>query len=157
MPSLLEEDHRESPPREDSIQEVASILLDDTTIDQLNADTYPGRRLSQAAAAGVYNYGRRVEKEDNKALPPIPNFMFNGDDAWAQRPASVVTAAGNLNKFNFNSDTEPSIGHPSTQTHHTRRDSAPKIPRKSSLRKAGRLYKQSKGGSRTIDRKEVAR
>ncbi len=139
MPNLAESNRPEANrDAEDSIEEMASMLLDDTTMNQLNTNTEPGRRLSQMAAAEAYNAGR-IELGDSKALPQLPKLVFNGDDAWAMKTAPVVTAAGSSNQMTFNGDMEPSIGQISTQTgNHSRKGSAPTIPRKSSKRKSAR-------------------
>lgn len=128
--------NKESPSNhhDDSIEEMASMLLDDTTLDQLRPEA--GRRLCQIAAAKALPELERDEKQDSKARPRILTMTFNGDDAWAMRTAPVVTAAGRLNLMDFSDDNQSttSFGHPINRSG----SSAPAIPRKSSKRKSGR-------------------
>lgn len=138
MPSFVN-NSQQYQPRDDSIEELASMLLDDTTMDQLNTNTEPGRHLSQAAAAEVFNNAGRVGSGDGKTLPQLPKLLFNGDDAWALKTAPVVTAAGGSNQMSFNVDVDPLSMHP---VNHTRKGSAPAIPRKSSKRRSGRPKSQ---------------
>jgi hypothetical protein len=65
----------EPSPQDDSIDELASMLLDDTTLDQMKAD--PGKRLSRVSTVNS------PSDEESKALPQLPGLIFNGDDAWA--------------------------------------------------------------------------
>ncbi|KAH8685959.1 hypothetical protein BGZ60DRAFT_523225 [Tricladium varicosporioides] len=126
---------------DDSIEEMASILLDDTTIDQLRAD--PGRRLSQIPVPNeLTNASPRMSTYNDKALPQLPNLVFNGDDAWALKSTSVVTAIGNSNEMQFTSARDELQSYPPSiakrQSNHIRKTSAPPIPRKSSKRRSVR-------------------
>lgn len=138
MPSFVNSSHQYQP-RDDSIEEMASMLLDDTTMDQLNTNTEPGRRLSQAAAAEIFNNSGHMGSGNDKSLPQLPKLLFNGDDAWAMKTAPVVTAAGNLNQMSFNGDLDPLSMHP---VNHARKGSVPAVPRKSSKRRSGRPKSQ---------------
>jgi hypothetical protein len=66
-----------SPSQDDSIDDLASMLLDDTTLDQMKAD--PGKRLSRISIVNS------PPDQESKALPQLPGLLFNGDDAWALR------------------------------------------------------------------------
>jgi len=67
----------EPSPQDDSIDELASMLLDDTTLDQMKVD--PGKRLSRISIINS------LPAHESKALPQLPGLLFNGDDAWALR------------------------------------------------------------------------
>ncbi|KAF4636248.1 hypothetical protein G7Y89_g1858 [Cudoniella acicularis] len=126
---------------DDSIDEMVSYLLDDTTVEQLRED--PGKRLSQISVPNeLSSISPHIASPDDKGLPQLPNLIFNGDDAWAMRSTPVVIAIGSFNEIQFNSSFDelnsipPSIAkHPSN---HLRKSSAPPIPRKSSKRKSAR-------------------
>jgi hypothetical protein len=120
--------------REDSIEEMASMLLDDTTIHQANTDAQSGGRLSQAAAIEMFDESGGPEK--GKDLPQLPKLLFNGDDAWAMRGAPVVTAAGSSNQIRFSGDSDP-LGISFQSTNHIGNGFSPVIPRKSSKRRSG--------------------
>ncbi|KAM3072331.1 hypothetical protein ACMFMG_009140 [Clarireedia jacksonii] len=119
---------------DDSVDEQASELLDDTDTDQLRGDQ--GIGLSQSAttrALPQYHLGPPADK----ALPKIPSLIFNDDDAWALKAASVVTAAGSSNDIRFSDDSASrehlqNTGQPLS---HSRKSSAPPIPRRSSKRR----------------------
>ncbi|KAH7407885.1 hypothetical protein BKA64DRAFT_433898 [Cadophora sp. MPI-SDFR-AT-0126] len=138
MPTFHDNNYKKESPsnhHDDSIEEMASILLDDTTMDQLRPEG--GKRMSQSAASKALP-GLRTESQDGKSLPQLPKLIFNGDDAWALRTAPVVTAAGTSNQIEF-SESSPQ---PSTFLHrisaHARKSSIPEIPRRSSKRRSGR-------------------
>ncbi len=121
---------------DDSIEEMASMLLDDTTIDQLKPEA--GKRLSQTAVAKALPILPRLGSQDEKNLPQLPRLVFNGDDAWAMRNTPVVTAAGSSNQIEFNDDhLEPPTPLINVASH-ARKSSAPPVPRRSSKRKSGR-------------------
>ena len=65
---------------------MASMLLGDTTT--IND---PTKRVAV----------QHVGSPADKALPQLPELLFNGDDAWAQKTTPVVTAAGKLNEIHF--------------------------------------------------------
>jgi len=122
---------------DDSIEEMASMLLDDTDIDQPRAE--PGRRLSHIATSKALSHS---SSRDSKTLPQLPQLLFNGDDAWAMRTTPVVTAAGGNNEVHFSFEDEAvpgihtaNIPKPFKQP---RKDTTPPIPRRSSKRKSGR-------------------
>ena len=112
------------------------MLLDDTTIDQFHAQT--GKCLSQIAATKVLP----DISNEKKALPQLPQLLFNGDDAWAMKTTPVVTAAGNSNAMQFTNDPDEVDSYPPTlpryAANHSRKGSAPPIPRRSSKRKSAR-------------------
>ncbi|EPE34537.1 hypothetical protein GLAREA_10231 [Glarea lozoyensis ATCC 20868] len=132
---------------EDSVEEMADALLNDTTLEQPKID--PGRRLSQIGLtlgnSGIStprtieddNSDTRHNRNNNKDLPQLPAFIFNGDDAWAMRTSPVVTAAGNSNLTRFSMDVPPTPP-AKTEYSHNRKGSAPAIPRRSSKRKSSR-------------------
>ncbi|EKD16558.1 hypothetical protein MBM_05027 [Drepanopeziza brunnea f. sp. 'multigermtubi' MB_m1] len=126
----------ESPsnPHDDSIDEMASMLLEDTEFDQLKPEA--GKRASYSAASRTLPGPPRMGLQDSKTLPQLPSMIFNGDDAWALRMSSVVTAVGSSNQMDFGA------GGPSNKSDqnagHTRKTSTPAIPRKSSKRRSAR-------------------
>lgn len=125
---------KESPSNhhDDSIDEMASLLLEDTEFDQLKPGA--GNRASYSAAAKTAL--PQIRSQEGKALPQLPSMVFNGDDAWALRMSSVVTAAGSSNQMDFSHD-GPSISSVQAASY-TRKTSTPTIPRKSSKRRSAR-------------------
>jgi hypothetical protein len=135
---------------DDSIEEIACALLDDTTLDQLKVD--PGRRLSQIGLThgnSGMSTPRTIEddnsdtnrnRNNNKDLPQLPALTFNGDDVWAMRTSPVVTAASNSNltRFSMNLPPTPPANFAKNEYSHNRKGSAPAIPRRSSKRKSSR-------------------
>jgi hypothetical protein len=138
---------------DDSINKMASMLLDDTTIDQWKAD--PGKRLSQISMSNGPPGMSQVGSQDSKALPQLPSLLFNGDNAWAFKTSPVVTATGSVNEMQFDNGTDQLPGPHGTSYPHVRNftppthsapsipsappmSSAPPIPRKSSKRKSSR-------------------
>jgi hypothetical protein len=124
--------------RDDSIEEMASMLLDDTTMDQLNADTKPGRRLSQAAAAEIFSASGRMGSRDGKILPQLPKFVLNGDNVWVKQTAPSVITARDINQIT-DSDHDDHWSITSNLDDSVRKGPAlaPSIPRKSSRRRSG--------------------
>ncbi|KAK0116651.1 hypothetical protein ONS96_012506 [Cadophora gregata f. sp. sojae] len=138
MPTFHDSNYKKESPstnHDDSIEEMASILLDDTTMDQLRPEG--GKRMSQSAASKALP-GLRTESQDGKNLPQLPKLVFNGDDAWAMRTAPVVTAAGSSNQIDFNEDKSPPSTLLNRLSAHARKSSIPEIPRRSSKRRSGR-------------------
>jgi hypothetical protein len=128
--------------QDDSIEEIASMLLDETTMDQFNGE--PGKRLSQIAAAKTFPQPPCSAAQDSKALPQLPQLLFNGDDAWAMRSSPVMTAAGGCNEVQFSAGDEEPDSYPpnlSRQPPHVRKCSAPPLPRRSSKRNSARPKK----------------
>jgi hypothetical protein len=121
---------------DDSIEEMASILLEDTTIDQLKPES--GMRMSQIGTAKVLPDDPRVGSSDSKVLPQLPQLLFNGDAAWAMNTTPVVTAAGRTNETQFSSESAGQQLYPPTVFTHARKGSGPPIPRRSSKRKSRR-------------------
>lgn len=125
---------------DDSIDEIASMLLDDTEIDQ--PCTEPARRLSYIPTSHSLSGIPFSSSRDTKTLPQLPQLMFNGDDAWAMRTAPVVTAAGSYNEVQFSFEGEAVAASPVSNLpipiKQPRKDITPPIPRKSSKRKSGR-------------------
>jgi hypothetical protein len=124
--------------QDDSIREMASMLLDDTSEEQIKPN--PGRYLSQIPIAKTLPNLAHAHVDSHKSLPQLPKLVFNGDDAWAMRMAPVVTAAGDSNSTYFDRGSEGVRNvFPLTSAHaHSRKGSAPTIPRKSSKRKSAR-------------------
>ncbi|PBP19482.1 hypothetical protein BUE80_DR009736 [Diplocarpon rosae] len=116
---------------DDSIEEMASMLLEDTTFDQLRPEA--SKRMSYSAAAALPGLPR-IGSQDGKSLPQLPTLLFNGDDAWEMRMTSVITAAGSSSEMDFSYD----INELSSINDQTGQTSIPAIPRKSSKRKSGR-------------------
>lgn len=138
MPTFHDSNYKKEAPsnhHDDSIEEMASILLDDTTIDQLRPEG--GKRMSQSAASKALP-GLRTESQDGKNLPQLPKLIFNGDDAWAMRTAPVVTAAGTSNQMEFSEDNPQPSTFLDRLSAHARKSSIPEIPRRSSKRRSGR-------------------
>ncbi|CZT44996.1 uncharacterized protein RSE6_05264 [Rhynchosporium secalis] len=129
---------KESPSNQhdDSIEELASILLDDTNIDQLRPES--GKRMSQTAATNAIPGYPRTDSQDGKNPPQLLRLVFNDDDAWAMRMAPVVTAAGSSNQVDFTEESTLPTSFLNRMSVHTGKSSAPKIPRKSSKRRSGR-------------------
>jgi hypothetical protein len=119
---------------DDSVDEQASELLDDTDSDQLRGDQ--GIGLSQSATTKVlpqYQLGRPVDKP----LPKLPSLVFHDDDAWAFKATSVITAAGSSHDTRFSNDSASREHLQDTRKPlaHSRKGSAPPIPRRSSKRR----------------------
>jgi hypothetical protein len=138
----IESRHRPPSNRDDSIEEMASLLLNDTTIDQLKAE--PGKRLLQIGSSQALTDISSFICDGSKALPQLPQLpqlIFNGDDAWAMKMAPVVTAAGSSNEVHFNGN-NGELKPPKPPQHQpaqrARKGSGPPIPRKSSKRKSAR-------------------
>jgi hypothetical protein len=119
---------------------MASMLLEDTDIDQLR--TEHGKRLSQIASAKVAPNISSTGLRQSKTLPQLPQLLFNGDDAWAMRTTPVVTAAGSSNEVNFAEDDSMETANPTSNPPKTLKQSSqhsvPAIPRRSSKRKSAR-------------------
>ena len=138
MPTFHDSNYKKEPQsnhHDDSIEEMASILLDDTTIDQLRPEG--GKSMSQSAASKALP-GLRTESQDGKSLPQLPKLVFNGDDAWAMKTAPVVTAAGTSNQMEFSEDNPQPSTFLNRLSAHARKSSIPEIPRRSSKRRSGR-------------------
>jgi hypothetical protein len=107
---------------DNSVDEMASMLLDDTT-------TIPDPTKPVAA--------QRVESSaEDKDLPQLPELLFNGDDAWARRTGPVVTAAGNVNEIQFMDGSEAVGSCSSHMFGHSADHSTPPIPRRVSHSRA---------------------
>jgi hypothetical protein len=133
--SAFQDDRAPIPSRHDnSIEEMASMLLDDTTTDRLK--TEPGKRLSQITASKALP----DIAHEKKALPQLPQLLFNGDDAWAMKTTPVVTAAGGSNAMRFTGDPDDIDSYPPPLPRYSacysRKGTAPPIPRRSSKRKS---------------------
>ncbi|KAL5324515.1 hypothetical protein ACEPPN_009061 [Leptodophora sp. 'Broadleaf-Isolate-01'] len=139
MPTFHDSNYKKESPsnhHDDSIEEMASILLDDTTIDQLRPEG--GKRMSQSAASKALPGFPHNDSQDGKNLPQLPKLIFNGDDAWAMRTAPVVTAAGTSNQMEFGDDNNQPSSFLNRFSAHARKSSIPDIPRRSSKRRSGR-------------------
>jgi hypothetical protein len=122
---------------DDSIGEMASILLDDTTMNELNGE--PGKRLSMISSAKILPQFPRPSSGIDKALPQLPQLLFNGDSAWAYQSHPVMTSAGKSNGREFTGDGDEPDSYPpplTRQPSHVRKTSAPPVPRKSSKRRS---------------------
>ncbi|CAG8982369.1 hypothetical protein HYALB_00007491 [Hymenoscyphus albidus] len=126
-----------NPDHEDSIEEMASMLLDDTTIDQLKAD--PGKRLSQVSLSAIVN--------DDNELPQYESSLWSAENTVWIRHSSPAPPASSLQPIGYDSSEDelntfpPPIADKRAAAH-LRKTSAPDIPRRSSKRKSGR-YKSS--------------
>ncbi len=123
---------------DDSIEEMTSMLIDDTAINQLTGE--PGKRLSKLGSAKVLPQLSRQGFFHDKALPRLPRLSFDSEDDWttASRPA-ITAAVGTSNKADLmnNGDELDSCPPPvSRQPAHARKSSAPPLPRKSSKRRS---------------------
>lgn len=117
---------------DDSIQEMTSMLIDDTTMNQLTAE--PGKRLSKLGSAKILPQPSRQGISHNKALPQLPRLSFDDDDDWTTGPRPAITAAGDLtNDEDELGSCPPPV---SRQPAHARKSSAPPLPHKSSKRKS---------------------
>ncbi|KAI6710798.1 hypothetical protein JHW43_006672 [Diplocarpon mali] len=114
-----------------SIEDMASMLLEDTTFDQLRPES--GKRMSYSATAALPGLPR-IGSQDDRSLPQLPTMLFNGDDAWAMRMTSVVTTAASLNEIDLSHE----FNELSCINGQTGQTSIPAIPRKSSKRKSSR-------------------
>ncbi|CAG8957463.1 hypothetical protein HYFRA_00011444 [Hymenoscyphus fraxineus] len=126
-----------NPDHEDSIEEMASMLLDDTTIDQLKAD--PGKRFSQVSLPAIVN-------GDNELLQHEASLWSAENTVWI-RHSSPAPPASSLQPIEYDSSEDelntfpPPIADKRVPAH-LRKTSAPEIPRRSSKRNSGR-YKSS--------------
>jgi hypothetical protein len=116
---------------------MASMLLDDTTMNELQRET--GKRLSQTGPAKVLPQLPREVPSRHKALPRLPQLLFNGDDAWvlASRNAIVARDIVHEGYVTFSGEDELDSCPPpvSREPIHARASSAPTLPRKSSRRR----------------------
>lgn len=120
---------------DDSIDEMASQLLDDTTMDQIY--THPGNRMSQISISKAIPH-LPLSESPGQAPPRLPQFAFNDDAAWALRQPALVTTDGMVKEMSSSGSSRAlsppfDIGHPS----HRRKSSAPSLPPKSSKRRPG--------------------
>ena len=138
---------------DDSIDEMASILLDDTTEEQLKPE--PGKRLSRVGIAQALPSIQRVDPNAAKSLPQLPKLLFNGDDVWAMKSSPVVTAAGSSNQMVFSSDTPESLN-VSANSPQFKISPAPTIPRKSSKRKSARPRSALSRGKINVESQQTA-
>jgi hypothetical protein len=113
-----------SPHHDERVNEMASMLLADTTIDQ-----------SQAAAPKLMS---GIPSQDTKAIPQLSRLLYNGDDAWAMKVNPVMTAASKANENLFSGNITAAGNDSQKLPSHSRNGSAPPIPRKSSKRKSAR-------------------
>jgi hypothetical protein len=96
--------------RDDSVDKMASELLDATedTMDDIKPTA--GRHLSEVPRSMTMpNIAQFNQPYENKVLPDLPDLTYNGDDAWASRNSPVVTADGNINATHFDGDSPPEI------------------------------------------------
>jgi hypothetical protein len=117
---------------DDSLEEMANMLLEDTTIDQFESDH--GQSASQIAAVRMLP---SISSQNMRVLPQLPELHFN-NDAWAMNANTVVAAAGNVNEIQpFGGTNAPGNYHQKLSTR-SRKGPAPPIPGKSSKRKSAR-------------------
>jgi hypothetical protein len=117
---------------DDSLEEMANMLLEDTTIDQSKSDH--GQPPSQIAAVRMLP---SISSQNMRVLPQLPELHFNKDDAWAMNANTVVAAAGNFNEIQPFGGTNAPGNYPQKPFTHSRKGPPP-IPRKSSKRKSAR-------------------
>jgi len=140
---------------DDSIEEMTSMLIDDTTMNQLTGE--PGKHLSKLGSGKVLPQSSRQGFFHDKALPRLPRLSFDGGDEWAatSRPAiaAVVGVSTNVDMIDdeedFDSFPPPVSRHPA----HARKSSAPPPPRKSSKRRPRQREPKefAKAGNTTSD------
>lgn len=121
---------------DDSIEEMASMLPDDTAMNQMAAE--PGKRLSNLVSAKILPLPPRQAFFRDKALPQLPpQLSFGGGDEWATR-SYPVTATAEISSDGdpLCYEEEPDSCPPPVfrQPAHLRKGSAPPLPRKSSKR-----------------------
>jgi hypothetical protein len=148
----------------DSIEELASMLLDDTTMNQLAGE--PGKRLSKLGSAKILPQPIGQAFFHDKALPQLPKLSFSGNDEWTTRSYPVATAAGISSEADPLNDEEELDSCPppvSRQPAHSRKGSAPPLPRKSSKRSSRQREQRdlievqnSRGGDkRQLERRKI--
>jgi hypothetical protein len=122
---------------DDSIEEMASMLLDDTTMSELQGEI--GKRLSQAGSAKILPQLPQEVPSRHKALPQLPQLLFNGDDAWALASRNAIVARdivhGGYVTFSDEEELDSCPPPVSREPIHARTSSAPTLPRKSSRRR----------------------
>jgi hypothetical protein len=121
---------------DESIEEMTSMLIDDTTMNQLTGE--PGKRLTKLGSAKVLPQSSRQGFFHDMALPRLPRLSFDGGDDWTTAPSLAITApVGVSNEVEMITDEEDHDSFPppaSRQPAHARKSSAPPLPRKSSKR-----------------------
>lgn len=128
---------RAAPGNDDSIDEMANVLLDDTTSSHKD-EAGIGSFLSADHNNNLQIRSHPTQTkttEAPKTLPQLPQFLFNGDDAWASKNATVVTAIGRTNTIDF-SNLENESSNMSSQHLEDTDISPPPIPKRSSKRKS---------------------
>jgi hypothetical protein len=127
-----------SPALDDSIEEMTSMLIDDTTINQLTGE--PGKRSSQLGSAKILSQPSRQGFFHDKALPRLPRLSFDAEDNWTLGSPPAIPAAeliSNIVDLTNDDDELDSCPPPvSRQPSHARKSSAPPLPRKSSKRRS---------------------
>jgi hypothetical protein len=139
--------------QDDSMGErtMASKLLDDTT-DELQPG--PGRRQLPRNKT-FSNLAQFAHPDKNKSLPQLPDLERNGDRAWPMMNAPVGTADGNANRTYFHGDEGSYMS--AAHGEHSRENSPPPIPPKSSKRKSGpkNTHGKIQEGNETVRRSIV--
>ena len=119
---------------DDSIEEMTSMLIDDTTMNQLTGE--PGKRLSKLGSANILPQSSQQGFFHEKALPRLPRLSFDGEDDRSTRSRPTITATkAILNEVDLLSDEDELDSCPppvSRQPTHARKSSAPTLPRNSS-------------------------
>jgi hypothetical protein len=122
---------------DESIEEMTSTLIDDTTMNQLTGE--PRNRLAKLGSAKVLPQSSRQGFFHDKALPRLPRLSFDGGDDWITAPCPAITApVGVPNEVEMIADEEEHDSFPppvSRQPAHARKSSAPPLPCKSSKRR----------------------
>ena len=123
---------------DDSIEEMTSMLIDDTTMNQLARE--PGKRFSKLGSVKVLSQSSQQGFFHDKALPRLPRLSFDGEDEWTpgSPPAILATEAASNEVDPANDEDELDSCPPpvSRQPAHARKSSAPPLPRKSSKRRS---------------------
>lgn len=130
---------------DDSIEEMTSLLIDDTTMNQLTGEL--GKRLSQLESAKVLSQSSQRGFSHEKPLPRLLRPSMGGDDDWTPGPPPAITVAGAIsNEEDLTNDEDELDSCPPPvprQPAHARKSSAPPLPRKSSKRSRLREQKEA--------------
>lgn len=135
-PILTSKDGRHIPFQyDDSIEELASMLLDESDTDELNIKSVelPTKPDSVQVVPGR----SIVANEKEKALPRASRPHDEDDNHSTSTSLGITSSPSQMLQFNGDG-TNPSL--PSKQIFHARRISGPPLPRRSSRRKSSRPH-----------------
>jgi hypothetical protein len=130
---------------DDSIEEMTSLLIDDTTMNQLTEK--PGERLTQLGSVKTPSPPSQKGFSHGKSLSRLLRLSLGGDDDWTPGSPPAITAAGAIsNEVDLTNDEGELDSCPppvSRQPAHARKSSAHPLPRKSSKRSRLREQKEA--------------